>query len=192
MEFATFAHHTPPHHQAQIISLRTIMRAESPPHTVRLTNANLQFALATTTGVRRYTFYSTAGTQFTIDCDMQGVTDTALTNICIAIDSIDGQLTTIALDWAIIGWMLLLVSALAGLAWMIATPAHPWRIVPLLAISITLLWSFPFAMYIICATTRVWHRVYGIGAVEHPALGKRRLATNRQDRQCYSILHSKG
>ncbi len=133
----------PPHSQPQIISLRTIMRAESPPHAVTLSNANLQFALATTTGVRRYAFYSTHGAQFAIDCDMQGVSDSALAKICIAIDTINGQPTNSALDWPVLGWMLVLISALTGVAWMIATPAHPWQIIPLVAIGVTLLWSFP-------------------------------------------------
>ena len=133
----------PPHSQPQIIWLRTIMRAESPPHAVTLSNANLQFALATTTGVRRYAFYATDGAQITIDCDMQGVSDSALTKICIAIDTIDGQPTNTALDWPVIGWMLILLSALAGLVWVIVTPAHPWRMLPLLMIGVTLLWSFP-------------------------------------------------
>ena len=119
------------------------MRAESPPHAVTLSNANLQFALATTTGVRRYAFYATDGAQITIDCDMQGVSDSALTKICIAIDTIDGQPTNTALDWPVIGWMLILLSALAGLVWVIVTPAHPWRMLPLLMIGVTLLWSFP-------------------------------------------------
>ena len=155
----------PPHSQPQIIWLRTIMRAESPPHAVTLSNANLQFALATTTGVRRYAFYATDGAQITIDCDMQGVSDSALTKICIAIDTIDGQPTNTALDWPVIGWMLILLSALAL--------------------------ELPAPMHVICTAVEPRYRQYGIGALELPALGGRKLAKNRRSGHGIKYRHQR-
>lgn len=158
----------PPHYQPQIITLRTIMRAESPPHTVTLTNQQVTFALATTTGVRRYAFYSTQATHLLLDCDMRGVTDATLANICIAIDHINGQATTAALDWVVLGWMLLLTGMLSLLAWIIATPAHPWHMLLVILIGITLLGSFPLQ-----STLFAPHLSLGIGILSIALWGMR-------------------
>lgn len=133
----------PPFHQPQIIWLRTIMRVEQPPQAITLTHGRQHITLLPTPGVRQYAFYAYQGTQLTISCDMHGVTKQELASICVAIDFIKGHPVNNATDWGIVAWLMALAASVVGFAWLIATPAHPWRMLPFLIVAATLLWHYP-------------------------------------------------
>lgn len=153
----------PLHTQPQLITLRTIMRAESPPQAVILTHNQRAFALATTAGVRRYTFYATHSTQLTITCDMGAPSTGELANICIAIDSITGYSTTYAIDWPVLIRILVLMCAVAGMAWVLTMPAHPWYMLVCVVIGATLVQTFAVASVLFASVLSIG--IVGIAAV---------------------------
>ncbi|MEY2845823.1 MAG: hypothetical protein RL076_1369, partial [Chloroflexota bacterium] len=57
-------------HQPQIITIRTIMRAESPPQRITLTNETHAVAILPTPGVRNHHLYIAQGSYIAIRCDM--------------------------------------------------------------------------------------------------------------------------
>lgn len=132
----------PVNQQPQIIMLRTIMRAESPPHAITIITGHHAINVMPTPGVRNHYLYTTDGRNMTIRCDMQGISTTELAQICVALDWMRGQPASNAIDIRSVLWMVALVVAVCGFAWVVATPTHPWRAWAVIVVVTTVLWRF--------------------------------------------------
>jgi hypothetical protein len=129
-------------HQPQIITIRTIMRAESPPQRITLTNETHAVAILPTPGVRNHHLYIAQGSYIAIRCDMQGISDTELATICVAVDWMRGQPAAGVRAVAPLLWMLALIVAVCVLAWVVATRIHPWRAWVVIGVVTTVLLRF--------------------------------------------------
>ncbi|MFM7678252.1 MAG: hypothetical protein ACKO83_05315, partial [Roseiflexaceae bacterium] len=132
----------PVHQQPQIIMMRTIMRAESPPHAITITTGHHAINVMSTPGVRNHYLYTADGHNMTIRCDMQGISSTELAQICVALDWMRGQPASNTIDIRSVLWVVALVVAVCGFAWVVATPTHPWRAWAMIVVVTTVLLRF--------------------------------------------------
>jgi hypothetical protein len=153
-----------PYNHPQIIRLRTMMRPESPPHSIKLSHDSLQFALSVAPQPRQYAFYADHDSSISIDCDMQGIIDPELASICVAIDWIDGKRVTQLIEWNVIGWIILLGVMIFCCAWVVTNSALSWQMMFYIIIMTAVIFSFPrynilFAPHICLGlglTTLIW------------------------------------
>lgn len=163
----SFPHSTiiiPPYNHPQIIRLRTMMRAESPPKSIKLSHDSLQFALSIAPQPRQYAFYANHNSPISINCDMQGVIAPELDSICVAIDWIGGKRVTQTIDWNVVGWTILLGIMIFSCAWVVTNSALSWQMMFYFTLMTAIICGFPlysilFAPHICIGlglTTLIW------------------------------------